>query len=1013
MAARQSQEEGDLFPITKDLPATPSSDHIPTGPKRSMTPRGLLFPNLDEAHRKITSRLGPNNPFSKSSAEGEFSSDIGLQELCSPTSVDGLLSQETPEASGAPCQHVSDLVSPIPFRFMAGRSLTDRQSIAQLFRKRTDKDVVATTITTVSDNGGKDVQHHNITDSTVGHIVDQYTASTDDQSSSAHGGSELAYTFEPLNRTQGAATRQGFRGEEDRIGRRVSRNVCRETSSPPQLRILGIPNEAQKTSEFIGSRSENEFENDCLSQSDPERCASTLVHPSPSPRASSFGALDGFDAEWLTDNDSVRVMGGRREVTQSLVPQPLRIPSNRNRKVAGESSLNPFWSDFDTSLTSGAADASTSSHDDPFKYDNDHYQRMRQLGKEREVSCALRRISLSGTLSGILRTSDTCPQKISNAECLPQKTSDERLHHLAEDRCQEGSFFDPVAFRALHGDSPYNPNTDIRVVINKSSELTLNQKVGKSERSKFGLSIERSHRDPDRSPYSQVADGDWVTEATSEPDCDVTPGNGSLGQGIKATGSSIADYSDDAYTDALPRFSSRERIIEHPYDPAESYEMQDLKNTKRPASPRTYVSRFNGFGQNSSRFDSTLPKQVSSQPGLFNPFRRDYKRAEPSSYFTYKPDHTARAKYEFRDSTSTCAPPVDSNRAVCGTQSALLSTSMASNNTAELLDDNTYPLSVPREVVTETHKHKRGHFRHPAMLNIPKSPYQSTPTSQHSEGYQPSPMVANTFSDAPASTSSKFSFRLLDLSEAQEMQRIRRASEDTNKTESTVKGKRSLSEALSARPGFTPLPLPSAAYMRRGHRVRHGSHLSSTFTPPWQTAHVEDTPDLSEWTPLDASASRSLTMPHGTAADTPTASKRIPFQQNRYNRRGDHLNFTLPNDKRTRPGPSDRTLHSIMNRDIEAVRAAEDHYVSYKAKSRRQLFFYAMLCLSILPFFAILVLNGNFDNSLSWLTQGEVYKLTKKQRKVIKIFFVAEIVVYASLVAAIIAYYVTASKDHH
>lgn len=72
-----------------------------------------------------------------------------------------------------------------------------------------------------------------------------------------------------------------------------------------------------------------------------------------------------------------------------------------------------------------------------------------------------------------------------------------------------------------------------------------------------------------------------------------------------------------------------------------------------------------------------------------------------------------------------------------------------------------------------------------------------------------------------------------------------------------------------------------------------------------------------------------------------------------------------------------------------------------------------MLSLSILPFFALLVLNGNFDSCLTWLTHGEVFRLTKKQRRVIKAVFVIECIVYASSVAAIIVFYVTSSKTHH
>jgi hypothetical protein len=144
----------------------------------------------------------------------------------------------------------------------------------------------------------------------------------------------------------------------------------------------------------------------------------------------------------------------------------------------------------------------------------------------------------------------------------------------------------------------------------------------------------------------------------------------------------------------------------------------------------------------------------------------------------------------------------------------------------------------------------------------------------------------------------------------------------------------------------------------------------------------------------------------------PIAANNIRSTQGRKDFHREHQNRLLPVDKRVRPEISDRTIEG-MNRDLAAVRAAEDHYVSHRAKARRQWFFYAMVSLSILPFFALLVLNGNFDNCLTWLTHGEVYRLTKKQRSVIKTVFIIECIIYASLVAAIVAYYVTASKPHH
>lgn len=165
-----------------------------------------------------------------------------------------------------------------------------------------------------------------------------------------------------------------------------------------------------------------------------------------------------------------------------------------------------------------------------------------------------------------------------------------------------------------------------------------------------------------------------------------------------------------------------------------------------------------------------------------------------------------------------------------------------------------------------------------------------------------------------------------------------------------------------------------------------------------------------ENTPLGASASEPLTRRIVNDAGTPTATKKTWLREVRAERQIDHESRRLPIDKRVRRQISNRTLQSMLNGNISSARAAEDHLISRQAKSRRRLFFYVMLSLSTLPFFALLVLNGNFDNSLSWLTHGEVYRLTIRQRRVIKFIFVIECIVYASLVAAMVVYYVTASK---
>ncbi|KAI1848276.1 hypothetical protein JX266_005989 [Neoarthrinium moseri] len=992
MTSKQAREEGDLFPFVVERPRTPSPDLPPPIPKRSITPRGPLFPNLDEAHRKITSRLAPNNPFRNASDGSQANVEIPLHEISSATSPDGL---DTLAAHGTLRRYASDFVSPHPSRNMAGRSLTDRRSIVKHLAKQNPVKVAG-----LIEEGNKqcrdedtDLPPVDTSKSTVERIVEQYATTEGDRRSSSLGSSELAYTFEPPDRQQGAATRVGFRGEENRVPSKHQKKPQRDTSLPPQLRVSETDAEAAN----VGSVAEALLEAPRFvwaGDLDADRCRlSTTAQLSPSPRVSSRASTQASDADWSKDLDTCGDKQGSSRHSHSLVPQPLRIPSNREHHRANQLRQNPFLTDVESSIT---GDISTDSNDDPFKYDNEHYRRIRRLGKEREVSRALRRLSrFNPPPEGIDPTVDEATVRAGPDN---EARSQSEIHRSTVDHGQlGGNFFDPVAFRALHGDAEIG--SGIKIVISKSPEPKVEDETNDAQDSTtFGLMVERDNGNTNTLSRDHATEGDWVTEATSDAGLDTVPHNGPFAQGIKATGSSLADYSDDGYMTHFPgAFGSRDHILQHPSAEslANSYEMHSLKGRdQKVLLPRPNASRFNGFGQNTSRFNSNYRKPTESQEGLFNPFvRRDYKRADASSYFTYKPDKNTRSKYEFRDSTSTYAGVVDSNQAVCGTREVIESSSMASINTTELLNEGGVSCTgggdyVPhKDNETHQHKHTRRHSRRPTRLVFPRMSQHNRPAMDDYDD-KPTPMTPIIYQDGPVSAGSKFSFRLLDLAEAQVLQKQRRESGETDETEdSTVRYNRARSES-GTQPSLTPLPpRPSAAYLRDGH-VRKGSGLSSTFTPPrWRAFQGDDTPrSTSKYYLLGRRQKRTHSEPRGRL---------------------------LPLDKRLRPMVFSRTRGSTMHPDPEATRHTEDDFISYQARTRRRLFFYVMLSLCILPFFALLVINGNFDSSLVWFTHGEVSRLTRKQRKIIKTVFVIECVIYASLVAAIIAYYVTASKVHH
>lgn len=834
MDASQAREEGDLFPFVLEPPGTPLQENTIACPKRSVTPRGPLFPNLDEAHRKITSRLALNNPFRKPSGESQSSTDIPLQELPSHTLTNR---HDAAKGPGPLRRHVSDCSSPYSTRSMAGRSLTDRQSIAK--SSNTAADNCNHTSTPAENRRHLDQSHHrqhpDNTSSTLSRLVEHYATNSSNCLSSNIGSSELAYTFEPLDRAYGAATRLGFQGEENRISQWQTTQYHRMSSRHLENRLSQITNDTALASEASELQSSSQIESNWFKALDLSQCrVSITAQPSPSPRLCRINNIQSIDVDRVQENESSSHV--KNEPVRSLVPAPLRVLSNRDGEKAILLPANPFSSEVGSSLGSGLADASTDSNDDPFKYDNEEYRRIRQLGKEREVSCALRRLAPSDThASGIVGSTTTSPRKTRAFHDYQEDMGEVSAQEHNENYRPEGSFFNPIAFRALHGDVAYDQNQDIKVKIRKSSKPDSRRSSRRS--STFGLSVERHHRDLNISPYDHVIEGDWVTEATSEVGFGGTAHNDPFSQGIKATGSSIADYSDNGYAAHCYSFGSREKILQHSSEGPNSYEMHDLQGTKQvDLLPRRQFPRFNGFGKNNSRYNSNIPRPTDPQGIMSNPFRRDYARADASSYFAYKADVNTRSKYEFRDSTSTYTPHiVNNNNGASGAQEAPPYTSMCSINTAELPEDKADPSLVftnrlPEGNVRQVHKHHRGQSRQLALLRIPKNSYRDFATVAQEEDH-PTPLTGSDLGEGPTSSSSKFSFRLLDLSEAQALQRIRRASEDTNKTASTQKYNRTFSES-SSRPPLTPLPRPSTAYMGRDSHVKRGSRLSSTFTPP-------------------------------------------------------------------------------------------------------------------------------------------------------------------------------------
>lgn len=101
-------------------------------------------------------------------------------------------------------------------------------------------------------------------------------------------------------------------------------------------------------------------------------------------------------------------------------------------------------------------------------------------------------------------------------------------------------------------------------------------------------------------------------------------------------------------------------------------------------------------------------------------------------------------------------------------------------------------------------------------------------------------------------------------------------------------------------------------------------------------------------------------------------------------------------ERRRRAPDTNSELQTIAYGDTEpgVPVTYADAWLSWEAQKRRQLWFYFMCALCILPFFALMIHKGKFDPALSWFTKGETDRLSWGQRRVIKILNTISLTVY-------------------
>ncbi|KAI0424556.1 hypothetical protein F5Y09DRAFT_353295 [Xylaria sp. FL1042] len=666
------------------------------------------------------------------------------------------------------------------------------------------------------------------------------------------------------------------------------------------------------------------------------------------------------DSQYLLDAEAQA--HALEQARRAVVPLPLKIAQTRHEpEISGQQHYGALNNDDTTVAYEGEFCAAN-----PFAHPDDERYEL-----ERDVSLELRRFSgYVGHGAG----QSYSPSANNHRQTQPQGKT----------------FCQPSPPTTSTGEKQIR---HIKVVIGRQSDTCMNSQENHSEQT--------DDKNDNRDLLSE--DGDWVTEATSDvgfgASAGALPGRPLTG-GLKKAGSSLADYSDEGYEDVLDRFGSSERIIQHPAGD-DQYQTYDSERANGPSLSALLSRRQNAFPQGSGLHWASTTEEETGQfrpqilPKNRHPYREIGKGRAPSSgRLVFNFDHNAPPRYEFRDSVSEYEPAVASTKATCGTQqydtrgslpSAV--TDFGEENYQTTIDahfDQSVDLDVDQNHSSSSMQQKQACQ---TGLIIYEADNQELEDNQEFEEFDNREFaVASYYAPLSAnSVKSKFDFELLPLDQAQQKNKLQRDSGKTNETESTAARLKRKQSFRSSEAKTNSLEPPPRAFIV-------SSNLSMNFSSPeWQpqSLDLEDTPTRFATGRSERTTSGGSRR-HRKFSSLGTTDNSGSFKTRSVER---HLRYSL-NDRYPLPTLNPRPFF-----------IAPDDYVSDRAATIRRSCFYILAILSILPFVGVLVLSGAFSECLKWATEGEVDRLTSRQRRFIKWMLYIETVLYTGGVVAVVVYF--------
>lgn len=731
---------------------------------------------------------------------------------------------------------------------------------------------------------------------------------------------------------------------------------------------------------------------------------------------------------------------------------PKASPSSRTRAVRSETydrsdrklilpplcvSSHANCADLESLNSSLEAEASTRSS--PFMYDSKEFHDTIDPGREREVS---------EVLNNVIHVDD-------------KSCANESTHHADTNSSSrslmdksEGSFFDPSTLRLLNGEMVSQPPEDLdtaelRILINAYAQqngapqaaeaskapqiLPAPQEVPNAGVPMFGLTVERDENTATKLPKDTTNMDDWHTETTSEVAYGASPEtlDGALGNVFKAAGSSIADLSDygaigehsESRDHILPKTSSEALCAnskaEHSTKPSKQY--SSLKNGARVVSGRACESiRFRAgipMRSHARQLDEPLRHKIT------NPFA---KRQQDASRNTRQGGHlstrdkTVPHKYDFRDSGSSYGKPVPSTMATEGSSITTHPEVMrSSNDSLRLLGlapgySNPYETWEESAIPIETNARPERPVQ--GARSVSSSPLQQRfPDLAYYEPHEQHRMtlVSSPSSDLPTPIGTRFKFSLMDLPEAQALDKSRRERGDTVETTATAAtystgpSSGGLTSAVTTIPSRTYTPC-------RNHRA---STASSVYHPPqWIELQNLAMQTIDLGTPEPRNTRQQTSGIPLTVDATPESNKRHT-QWFRFSNTP-RQTCLLPLDRRFGNGKGTGRSCRVSEQD-NAIDLEAGHYafrrrpqLSEDARKRQVYCFYVVALLSVFPFIAWPASRGALDAFLPFLTEGEIASFNPTQQQILMWECRISCIVTVSLVVGTIVYFLTRTYPH-